>query len=91
MKKYEVLLNEADSFAETLEWREGDANDLDAAVTLVNRLKDALEEVLTSKAIPEWMEVAPGQWGCKGEHRGPCGEGLHHHHDEKCRTQYRRR
>lgn len=25
-----------------------------------------------------------GQWGCGGSHYGPCGEGLHHHHDQFC-------
>ena len=24
------------------------------------------------------------QYGCSGRHRGSCGEGLHHHHDERC-------
>ncbi len=39
---------------------------------------------LLSMALEDCDKADAKQAGCAGRHRGPCGEGLHHHHDENC-------
>lgn len=45
-------------------------------------VKEALR--LIEMALMDAAERYGRQSGCEGKHRGSCGEGLHHHHDQDC-------